>query len=166
MKTNEVEYFMSLSLPEVCTMQSTPEGNRYVLEVLAWPGCAATGPTRDDAGRALMNAKRNWLISRSKQGLDVPLPRSANIEAQTRTYVAALDISKAVAFTAALDNSVDVSISEERLAGMSLHEVVTEIIGAVRRTESDRELGAHSRRTAKPTGIERSRAAKRKALTQ
>lgn len=150
MKTQEVEYYLSLAMPEFCSMQNTPEGTRYVIEVASWPGCSASGATRDEAGRHLQHAKRMWLLSRAKQGLEVPLPKNANIEGQTRTYFAALDISKAVALTAANDNAVALKIDEARLATMSLHDVVTLVIAEVRRTEGERDNGIQ-RRSKKTT---------------
>jgi predicted RNase H-like HicB family nuclease len=72
MKQLEVERYMALPYPFFVSQQ----GSGYTVELLEFPGCAARGKTVEDAKAALDVAKREWIINRLRQGLDVPVPRN------------------------------------------------------------------------------------------
>jgi len=127
MKIQEVEHFLSLSVPELCSIQKTPEGERYTLTVIGWPGCSASGATRDEAGKALQVAKRNWLVSRGKQGLDVPMP-NRDVQAHADALANSIHISKQIVATVARDAKLAIEITEQWLTEHTLYDLVAAVV--------------------------------------
>jgi predicted RNase H-like HicB family nuclease len=64
------EYYVALPHP----LYVEQRNGLYVVSVICWPNCEATGKTFEQASNNLRTAKTEWLRARVASGLEIPEP--------------------------------------------------------------------------------------------